>query len=239
MRIVSWNCQGKFRAKFSDVWKLQPDVLVVQECENFEEYSFKFDVEPSSKIWVGDTKSKGLGILSFSDCIVEKIEREQVGRYVIPIRVRIREEEITLFAVWAMNDKMQPRNRYIGQVWLALQQFEPLLNDRTILIGDFNSNTIWDFPKRTRIANHSEVVDFLSKRRIQSVYHFLEKQQHGEEVTNTFFLYRKPQRGYHIDFCFASESLIQKTSRFEIGKTEEWLGRSDHMPLVYEFQPKT
>ena len=236
MRIISWNCQGKLRAKFQDVWKLQPDVLVIQECENFDEYSFKFDIKPTSKIWVGDVKSKGVGILSFSDCVVEKIDVIQVGRFVVPVRVRTSEEEITLFAVWAMDDKNKPRNRYIGQVWLALQDFEPLLNERTILIGDFNSNTIWDFPKRARIANHSEVVDFLSERKIQSVYHVLGKQRHGEEETNTFFLYRKPDRGYHIDFCFASEKLIQRKNSFEIGKTEDWIGRSDHMPLVFEFQ---
>lgn len=239
MRIVSWNCQGKFRAKFSDVWKLQPDVLVIQECENFEQYSFKFDVEPNSKIWVGDMKSKGLGILSFSNSAVEKIDVAQIGRFVVPVRLKTKEEEITLFVVWAMDDKNNPRNRYIGQVWLALQEFEPLLNEKTILIGDFNSNTIWDFPKRTRIANHSDVVDFLSERRIQSVYHLLEKQRHGEEAINTFFLYRKLEKGYHIDYCFASENLIERTNRFEIGKSEEWIGRSDHMPLIFEFQHKT
>lgn len=236
MRIVSWNCQGKFRAKFSDVWKLQPDVLVIQECEDFEQYNFKFEIKPTSKIWVGDRKSKGLGILSFGNCVIEKIESESAGRFVIPIRVFEEEEQITLFAIWAMDDKIQPRNRYIGQVWLALQEFEPLLNERTILIGDFNSNTIWDIPKRKRVINHSEVVDFLSARKIQSVYHLLENQRHGEEDTNTFFQNRKPEKGYHIDFCFASENLIQRTSRFEIGKTEEWLWRSDHMPLVFEFR---
>jgi exonuclease III len=239
MRIISWNCQGKFRAKLADVWKFQPDVLVIQECEDFEQYNFKFEIEPTSKIWVGDRKPKGLGILSFGNCLVEKIESKSVGRFVIPVRVRSEEVEITLFAIWAMDDKIQPRNRYIGQVWLALQEFEPLLNERTILIGDFNSNAIWDNPKRARIADHSGVVDFLGERKIQSVYHFLEKQRHGKEEANTFFLYRKPERGYHIDFCFASENLIERESNFEIGKIEAWIGRSDHMPIVFEFQSKT
>lgn len=217
---------------------MQPDILVIQECENFEQYDFKFEVEPRSKIWVGDKKSKGLGVLSFSDCTVEIIEITPVGRYVIPVRVNSKGGEVTLFAVWAMDDKSKPRNRYIGQVWLALQEFEPLLNERTVLIGDFNSNAIWDFPKRQRVANHSEVVDFLQVRKIHSVYHFLEKQQHGGEETNTFFLYRKPDRGYHIDYCFASENLIQRISSFEIGKMEEWIGVSDHLPIVFEFQTK-
>lgn len=236
MKIVSWNCQGKFRAKLADVWKFQPDLLVIQECEDFEQYNFKFETEPTSKIWVGDRKSKGLGILSFGNCVVEKIESSSVSRFVIPIRVLAEEKQITLFAVWAMDDKIQPRNRYIGQVWLALQEFEPLLNEKTVLIGDFNSNSIWDNPKRARVTNHSEVVCFLSERKIQSVYHFLEKQQHGEEGANTFFLYRKPERGYHIDFCFASESLIARESNFEIGRIEDWIGRSDHMPIVFEYQ---
>lgn len=34
MRIVSWNCNGKFREKYRYLLKLQADILVIQECEN-------------------------------------------------------------------------------------------------------------------------------------------------------------------------------------------------------------
>lgn len=34
MKIVSWNCNGKFREKFSVLQKLDADIYVVQECGN-------------------------------------------------------------------------------------------------------------------------------------------------------------------------------------------------------------
>lgn len=34
MRIVSWNCNGKFREKFQDIILLDADIYIIQECEN-------------------------------------------------------------------------------------------------------------------------------------------------------------------------------------------------------------
>ena len=34
MRIVSWNCNGKFREKFKKIKELDADIYVIQECEN-------------------------------------------------------------------------------------------------------------------------------------------------------------------------------------------------------------
>lgn len=34
MKIVSWNCNGKFREEFNFIKKLDADIYVIQECEN-------------------------------------------------------------------------------------------------------------------------------------------------------------------------------------------------------------
>ena len=34
MRIVSLNCNGKFRAKFQEIAKLHTGIYVIQKCEN-------------------------------------------------------------------------------------------------------------------------------------------------------------------------------------------------------------
>jgi len=139
----------------------------------------------------------------------------------------------TLIAVWANN----PGDRgfqYVGQVWKAINFYSDLLNDeRTILVGDFNSNTIWDKPRRE--GNHSTVVDFLERRGIHSTYHKFFNQKQGKEKHNTLFMYRHKDKSYHIDYCFASEDFMQKLQHVEIGKHKDWCKHSDHTPLIVNF----
>ena len=34
MKIISWNCNGKFREKFKDIIEEDADIYVIQECED-------------------------------------------------------------------------------------------------------------------------------------------------------------------------------------------------------------
>ena len=41
---------------------------------------------------------------------------------------------------------------------------------------------------------------------------------------------------FHIDFLFASESILSRLSHFEIGTYESWIKFSDHVPLCAVFE---
>ena len=102
-----------------------------------------------------------------------------------------------------------------------------------VLIGDFNSNTIWDKPKRE--GNHSTVVKHLKDLDIHSCYHQHFKKEQGKEKHHTLFMYRNKEKGYHIDYCFASKFFSDRLKSVVVGKHKDWNTYSDHTPLIVDF----
>jgi exonuclease III len=139
-----------------------------------------------------------------------------------------------LIAIWA-NNTQDKNNQYIEQVWKAINYYDELLNtETTLLIGDLNSNKIWD--RKHRIGNHSDVVDRLTDKNIISIYHKHYNEEQGKETKPTFYLQRNKNKPYHIDYCFASEILMKKFKEIEIGTYENWIEQSDHSPLILKFE---
>jgi exodeoxyribonuclease-3 len=235
MRLITWNCQGAFRKKADQILKLHPDILVVQECENPEKLNFGRSIEkPQDFFWYGDNQNKGLGIFSYSNYKFELLaDFNPDFRYVLPFRVTGNNQTFTLFAIWAMANKENYEARYIGQVWLAINYYLDLLGNSTILIGDFNSNKIWDY--KGRVGTHTDVVNKLAEKEIYSIYHKRFDLEHGKENHPTFFLQKKDFKPYHIDYCFASKNLLDKVKDLEIGTYYNWIPYSDHTPMIVTF----
>lgn len=235
MKLITWNCQGAFRKKADAILWLQPDILVVQECEHPDKLIFSSTTQkPNDFLWFGDNKHKGLGIFSYCDFKFQLFDQYNPKIKIIsPIFVSGGQIDFTLFAIWA-NNRHDPDGQYIEQVWKAVNYYDQLLNSElTILTGDFNSNKIWDKPRRT--ANHSALVDRLAEKNICSVYHKHFKQEQGKEKHPTFFLQRNKAKPYHIDYCFTSTELYNKVKNIEIGKYDNWISHSDHTPLIINF----
>ncbi|MEO7049872.1 MAG: hypothetical protein ABI091_31500, partial [Ferruginibacter sp.] len=102
-------------------------------------------------------------------------------------------------------------------------------------IGDFNSNTIWDY-KKSRLGTHTAVVNQLENKRIFSAYHLYHKQAQGREKHPTFYMYRHKDKPYHIDYCFASADMIGRLKSVEVGGYDTWIKYSDHVPLIVTFE---
>ncbi len=236
MKIITWNCQGAFRKKAEFILPHHPDILIIPESEHPDKLKFKADLPlPTDSIWFGNNPNKGLGVFSYSDFRFKLLDLHNPDfKNVLPIAVTGGKIDFTLFAIWANNPK-DTDGSYITQVWKAIHYYDSLLKDQpTILIGDFNSNTIWD--KSYREGNHSSLVEKLEQKEIFSTYHFHYKQTQGREEHPTFFLQRKSFKPYHIDYCFASIDLIDKLEKVEIGTYENWITHSDHTPVTTNFK---
>jgi exodeoxyribonuclease III len=238
MKLITWNCNMAFRKKANVILAYQPDILLVQECEHPDNIDFTLHKKvPKAVLWFGNNQHKGMGIFAYSDVTLKlhKLYNEAI-KWVVPIVVKHGQQRYTLFAVWAHNPQ-DPDGQYVTQVWKALKHYQKLIKKtNTILMGDFNSNTIWDKPKRE--GNHSTVVAHLQQKNIHSAYHHHVSQIQGAESHPTFYLYRHQNKPYHIDYCFASGDFIKNLSSVEIGSFRSWKKHSDHVPLMVRFGPK-
>ncbi|PRY13659.1 hypothetical protein CLV24_10529 [Pontibacter ummariensis] len=193
-------------------------------------------------MWIGDNRHKGLGIFAAEHLQIEPLDWSnvykghtesyslpaQTVKYFLPCAVN---KSIQLLGVWTHQNN-SPTFGYIGQLWKYLQVNKQPLK-KVLIAGDFNSNTIWD--ARDRWWNHSDVVRELQELEIESLYHKYFEEEQGKESKPTFFLHRKPQKPYHIDYVFGSRVFSRALTQLEIGNQEQWLKISDHLPLTCEF----
>ena len=139
---------------------------------------------------------------------------------------------IQLLAVWTQAGS-QRNTGYIYQLWEYLKTNEAIFDwDNLIVVGDWNSNAIWD-TKRS-LGNHTDVCNMLRSKGLVSCYHEQDKIAHGAEIDPTFFMYRNPEKPYHIDYLFAPNRFVSNTERMEIGDKEQWLQLSDRLPISYQ-----
>lgn len=230
MRIVTWNCNGALRRKFEAVAALGADVAVIQECEEPTGSTAAYRAWAGEHVWAGGSRGKGIGVFVRPGLKVKVLGWEDHGfQQFLPVRISGRR---TVLAVWTKPAPGTNRS-YIGQFWHYWQEHERRFDRNAILCGDFNSNAIWDKPRRA--WNHSECVAVLGRAGFRSLYHAGCGEAQGAETRPTFYLHRNAEKPYHLDYIFAHRKALAEGWRCEVGVPGEWLGLSDHMPVIAEF----
>lgn len=234
MRIVTWNCHGALRKKFAQLLDLKADLFIIQECEdplasidtNYRQWAVNY-------LWTGDNKNKGLGIFAKNNIVLKRLDwpctyQDHDVKYFLPCSIN---ERFNLLAVWAHQNN-SPNFGYIGQFWKYLQLNKQNLAN-SLILGDFNSNAIWD--QWDRWWNHSDVVKELNTLGFRSLYHHFTGEVQGKENQPTFYHHKKLTRPYHIDYLFGSHLFTETLRGLSIGSSQHWLFLSDHMPIICEF----
>jgi exonuclease III len=229
MRVVSWNCNGALRKKLDILLSLKADIYLIQECEDpTRSKDSAYQQWATGSLWVGGNKNKGLGVFSSTMRLSALDWPSNELELFLPFTA---DGQLTVLGVWTRYAK-SPNFRYIGQAWKYLQAHgSKIPRNRSIVLGDFNSNTCWD--EWDRWWNHSDVVRNLSEIGLESVYHLRNHEPQGKETQPTFFMNRKTDKPYHIDYAFASADIVQ-ASVISIGRAEDWLEFSDHMPIIVD-----
>jgi len=231
MIMVSWNCAGAFRGKFLALAEQSADICVVQECED-PKRSANDDYKrwAENYHWVGSNKNSGLGVFVKPEIQLELLDLDPGGlELFLPCRIN---RSFILLAVWTKQAN-SPTFQYIGQLWKYLQVHRGALSAAPLLIvGDLNSNVRWD--KWDRWWNHSDVVRDINALGSVSAYHHLKNEAQGKESEPTFFLQRNLSKPYHIDYAFLPEAWLSGGTVC-VGRSSDWIAKSDHMPLRIEF----
>ena len=90
--------------------------------------------------------------------------------------------------------------------------------------------------KDLKPENFSSVADNLKGLRLHSAYHQFGNYRYGEEPEPTLYWRMSKTQVYHIDYCFVPNAWFHKRLRVALGRPEQWLCFSDHVPLVVEVE---
>lgn len=236
MKLVSWNCNGAFRNKFELLERYEPDIMIIPESENEEELArHKVKIPACQHIWIGKRSYKGMSIFMRNGWKARIADfYDERFQCIVPLEVSCRRTKFLLIAVWTKYIGLHSKS-YVVQAFRALQAYKNYLREDTVIIGDFNSNKIWDNLFR-KDHNHSSLVRFLKTQSFFSIYHRQSGEEQGEETVPTIYLYRRRERGYHIDYAFIHSNNFTHVKKFFIGGYDEWGASSDHMPVFLEME---
>lgn len=222
IKIVSWNCNGKFREKFKEIIEEDADIYVIQECENPAESTdddYK-EFAGENYFWKGHLHYKGLGIFPGEGVEMEKIETNGDFDHFLAFRVN---DSFNLLGVWAMP-------KYVEMIHDFFDANEELFDENLIMCGDFNSSVVFN-GHHPKAKNHTVLDEKLQSKNLLSVYHDLTGEEQGREKSMTFYQTRHLNYPFHLDFVYAGENVVKELVILDHYK---WITLSDHLPLVFK-----
>jgi exonuclease III len=224
MRILTWNCDSSLARKLDPLLRLEPDVAVVQECEEDlrvpDGYSYA---------WRGNNPRRGLGVLLRNDEVNFESFARSEWTYFVPIALPAL--RIRLLATWAYNHRANRFGAaYVGNPLVVLR--DPSLSawlreGRSIVAGDFNNSVVFERPS----VKFAQIDGCLRDLRLESAYHLSSGEKLGQEKLPTFFP-KNQGRACHIDYCFVHESLTVES--VSVPQCAEWRCYSDHVPVIVD-----
>ena len=223
MRIVAWNCcRGPIAKKLAALEGLRPDVAVL--CEALEPSE-----ESDQLLWFPSNASRlGIQVRSFGKHKLRRLKTADLPNCVAPVRVN-GPVKFNLLAVWTW-----PAPSYTKAFLNGLSAYAKVISrGPTVVAGDFNGSPAFDKPtQRNKWWTHG--FSQLRDAGLVSAYHEFNGVTFGKEPHATHHFLRKPERPFHIDFCFVPRSWADQRLEVRIASEPEWRALSDHFPLVVD-----
>lgn len=227
MRIVAWNCcRGPIARKLAALEALQPDVAVLSEA-----------LEPAAEsdqlLWFPSASRLGIQVRAFGPNKLERLKTADLPNCVVPVRVSTPAATFNLLAVWTW-----PAPSYTKAFLNGVSAYSRLLRrGPTVVAGDFNGSPAFDKPSQ-RNKWWSQGFAQLHDAGLISAYHQFNGVAYGGERHATHHFLRKPERPFHIDFCFVPQAWAANRLVVEIASGPAWRALSDHFPIVVDTEAR-
>ena len=224
MRIISYNIHNHTQEKIDSLLERGADVYILSEIHSSaevalpEEYSlFRFSTPEES--------TKGLGVIckkEYGFTVPEWFSEEY--RYIMPLCCG----DLLLIAMWPTKTKANKNMGYPQIALEAIKYYAPYFNGkRVVLSGDFNCfiGQSDESPKRGTLL---QIVDFLSRHNIYSLYHKQASEDFGKESRATFHWQFREKQQFFLDYTFTNIEDVKY-------QLEEWNSNfSDHHAQTFE-----
>ncbi|MDM5326767.1 hypothetical protein [Neobacillus sp. CF12] len=79
-------------------------------------------------------------------------------------------------------------------------------------------------------------MELLKNKGIESACHHFFNEEQGKENRPTHYFRKAKSSPFHIDYLFASVSIQNRLSHFEVGSYDSWIKYSDHVPISALFE---
>ena len=225
MKILTWNCNLVLRKDFELIRHFDSDIIIIQECEKLDLNQF----EGYKSHWIGVNNLKGLAVLTKGESnFTSELFRNDLI-YFLPTSFG----DTAVLGVWAFNGRANKKiPNGSGFVLEALQHYGDWLKSHKniVIAGDFNNAPQFDIPN-----NKNNFVDInyrFSEFGLSSAYHKYSEEPIGSESADTYFHQKNPSKGFHIDYIYTN---FRTVGSVEIGKFEDWISVSDHVPIISKF----
>jgi len=207
--------------KLAALETLKPDVAVI--CEALDP-----GAETHRDLWYPSASRLGIQVRAFGAHKVRRLPQAELPNCVVPVRVT-GPSRFNLLAVWTW-----PAPSYTKAFLNGLTAYAKLLRSGpTVVAGDFNGSPAFDKPK-ARSKWWTQGFSQLHDSGLVSAYHQFNTVNYGAEAHATHHFLRKPERAFHIDFCFVPSAWAESGLTVHIADGPAWRALSDHFPLVVE-----
>lgn len=210
--------------KMAALEALQPDVAVISEALAPER-------ESAQQLWFpSDASRLGIQVRSFGAYRLRRLKRAELPNCVVPVRVSGPSGSFNLLAVWTW-----PAPSYTQAFLNGLSAYPRLLRQGhpTVAAGDFNGSPMFDRPTQ-RNKWWSNGFARLHDAGLVSAYHEFHRVGFGAEAHATHHFLRKPERPFHIDFCFVPRAWAERKLDVQVAHGADWRILSDHFPIVVD-----